>query len=190
VRSLRPERVDDDVDGDDLAAPHGEEREKRALLRRSEVDLLPAAFRIQRAEDRHGHGLVDRRAVGVRRCVPFGARRSAIRSQAGGVDVEEVLGRVEVLEAVLAEVAKGDFGRKLLFDEPARHARKNDLPAVCNRADPRRSMHPEPDVALAAAPGLARVKPHSFPASIARHRSPRAVPSWESRSSGSEQTCR
>ena len=83
---------------------------------------------------------------------------------------------VEVLEAVLAEVAQPDA-----VDEVAGRAREDHLPAVAGGRDPRAEVDVEADVALVGARGRAGVDahPHANRAAVERRaaqRPPRRPP--------------
>ncbi len=76
------------------------------------------------------------------------------------VELEQPLGAVDVLEPIRAKLAHR-HAVHLVLDQFACRARKKYLPAVTGRTDPRRPMHPEPDVPLLASGGLTCVQAHA-----------------------------
>ena len=79
------------------------------------------------------------------------------RREVLGPELEETLGRAQVLQPVQAEIAHigaGEVGRRL---------RQQHLPAVPSGGDPRRPVHVEPDVALVGPERLPRVQSHPHP---------------------------
>jgi hypothetical protein len=102
-----------------------------------------------------------------RRRQPVGAARSGrqrgqrweVRGQIADDELEEVLGAIEVLEPVLAEIPERDVNRQFVGDELARGARDQHLPAVSGRADPRRAVHVETDVIILSDVRLTGVHP-------------------------------
>jgi hypothetical protein len=74
-----------------------------------------------------------------------------------------MLGAIEVLEPVLAEVPERDVARQLVGDQLARGAGDQHLSAVAGRADPRGAVDVQPDVVILSDLGLAGVDadPHA-----------------------------
>ena len=77
--------------------------------------------------------------------------------QAVDLELEDALGRAEVLEPVRAEVAC------LVVDERVSCLREQYLAPVSDGCDPRAFVHVDPDVALIGHPRLAGVEPHPDP---------------------------
>ena len=88
--------------------------------------------------------------------------------QALDVELVDVLRPVEVLEAMLPEVADPDLRELVVLEHRAGRLRHEDLAAVPGRHDPRRAVNAEAVVPLVADAGLARVDPHPHPAVRAR----------------------
>jgi hypothetical protein len=84
------------------------------------------------------------------------AERRERRLEARALQLVEPLGRREVAQAVLAEVA-----RLVCLREVARRLREEDLAAVGGSADPRGAVDVEADIAGAALPRLPRVDAHA-----------------------------
>jgi hypothetical protein len=78
-------------------------------------------------------------------------------------DLDEALRLREILQAVLAEVAKFDVGRQLLAHGVVGAAGEDDLTPVSGVGHPGGAVHVEPDVAGALPCGAARVDPHADP---------------------------
>jgi hypothetical protein len=89
------------------------------------------------------------------------AQGRKLQWEALDVELVDVLGSIEVLEAMLAEVAEADSRQLVILEDGAGRLRKQYLPAVPRRRDPRRAMDAETVVALVADAGLARVHAHS-----------------------------
>jgi hypothetical protein len=87
-------------------------------------------------------------------------QRGEVGGQIAEDDLEEVLGAIEVLEPVLAEIAQRDVGGQLVGDQLARGAGDEHLRTMAGRADPRRAVHVQADVIVVADLGLAGVDPH------------------------------
>ena len=77
------------------------------------------------------------------------------RRERGVSELVEPLGRGEVLQPVLAEVAQACVARQV-----ACCLRDQHLPSVPDRSDPRSAVHVEPHVALVVDERLTRVQPH------------------------------
>ena len=75
----------------------------------------------------------------------------------------EPLRLVEILQPPLTEIEDRHAGRQVLLGELLRRRGEQHLAAVPGRPDPRRAMHADPDVALAAAPRLTGVQCPSAP---------------------------
>ncbi len=75
-------------------------------------------------------------------------------------DLEEALRPAEVLQAMVAEVAKRGRRGKAAIDALGGRARQQDLAAVTDRHDPGRPVHGGPEVVPTARLGLAGVDPH------------------------------
>jgi hypothetical protein len=86
--------------------------------------------------------------------------RRKVGREAVDVELVEVLGSIDVLEPVRAEIADRDALHRVL-DQLTSRSREHHLTAVRNRSDPRRAVHSEPDVPLLAHQRLARVQAHS-----------------------------
>src|SRR5438067_349006 len=71
-----------------------------------------------------------------------------------------MFGSGEVLQAVLAEVPKGNALRKPVRDEPVDAVRYDYLPAMAAGGNPRRAVHIEADVVVTDPPGFAGVQTH------------------------------
>ena len=87
-------------------------------------------------------------------------QRREVRRQIADDELEEVLGAIEVLEPVLAEIPERDVRRQLVGDQLARGARDQHLPAVSGGADPRRAVHVQTDVIVLPDLRLAGVDAH------------------------------
>ena len=74
----------------------------------------------------------------------------------GVAQLEQALGRREVLQTVLTQVANSLAG-----DEVARRLRQENLPAVPGGSNARRAVNVDADVALLGCDRLARVEPHA-----------------------------
>ena len=70
-------------------------------------------------------------------------------------------GTIDVLQAVLAEIAQPHVGGELVLDELAGRVREQHLPAVPGGTDARATMDSEPDVPLATQTRLAGVESHA-----------------------------
>ncbi len=68
---------------------------------------------------------------------------------------------VQILQPVLAEMAKGYPWRKIVRDNTPGCSRKEYLSAVCSRADPCRPMNIEADILSRMSDTVTRMKPHS-----------------------------
>ena len=76
------------------------------------------------------------------------AHRREGRRCVGGVELEDRLRGVEVLEAVAPKIAEYVRGRQTIPDQRPRRLRHQHLPAVSSRRDARGSVHFRPDVAV------------------------------------------
>ena len=74
--------------------------------------------------------------------------------KSSGAELEDPLGRAQVLQPVQTEVAHVRAG------EVRRRLRQEHLPAVPGGRDPRRPMHVEPDIAFVDQERLPRMQPH------------------------------
>ena len=90
----------------------------------------------------------------------LGLERWELGLQSLDVQLEKHLGKIDVLEPVGAELAHRHASH-LVCDQPAGDVREQHLPTVCGRSDPRRAVHPQPDIALLFDYGLARMQPHA-----------------------------
>ena len=86
-----------------------------------------------------------------------GSQRREVRQEIADDELEELLGAIEVLEPVLAEVPERDVVRQLVGDQLARGARDQHLSAVAGRADPRGAVDVQTDVVVVSDLGLAGV---------------------------------
>ena len=89
----------------------------------------------------------------------FRLQRRELGLQPLDLELEERLGALDVLQSIRAEVAERDALDPVL-DELAGRVRQQHLTAVGDRADPRRAMYPQPDVALLPDDGLSGMQPH------------------------------
>ena len=74
------------------------------------------------------------------------AQRRELVDESVDVELEQVLGTVEVLESVLSEVAQLQPIRKRPVDERRGRRRQDDLAAMRHRRDPCRAMDVDPDI--------------------------------------------
>ena len=81
--------------------------------------------------------------------------------QTGDDDLENLLGLLEVFEAVLAEIAECDVWGKLLTHESPCHVRQEDLPAMASREEPRNAVEGRAEVITVALLGGADVEGHA-----------------------------
>ena len=102
------------------------------------VELAPAAEKRRRRDGK------------VRLVQRLQARKVAV------AQLEQALGRREVLQTVLTQVANSLAG-----DEVARRLRQENLPAVPGGGNARRAVNVDADVALLGCDRLARVEPHA-----------------------------
>ena len=72
-----------------------------------------------------------------------------------------MLGAIEILQPVLAQISEHDVSRQLIGDELMRQAGDQHLPAVSGSADPCRAMHVQTDVIILSDVRLAGVHPHT-----------------------------
>ena len=114
------------------------------------------------AHEQCAHGVELRRATDDRRRLDRQVRRPVLECldrrelacEAGGDELMEVVRAAQVLEAVVAEVARLDA------DEVRRRLRQQHLASVCRRADPRRAVDVEADVVAADERRLSGVDSH------------------------------
>ena len=71
-----------------------------------------------------------------------------------------MLGVVDVLQAVIAEIPKGGAGRQAVLDERPGGTGEDDLPAVSRPGDPRGSVHVDADIVVPARNPLAGMEAH------------------------------
>jgi len=81
-------------------------------------------------------------------------------AETGGNELEEMLGALEVLQAVLAEVAQRRAGRKRRRDEGPGCLRHEHLASVSRCRDSGRTVDIQPDVVVAAELAIAGVETH------------------------------
>ena len=89
-----------------------------------------------------------------------GLQRGERGGQSGHVNLGDVLGVVQVLQAVLAEVAEGGPVGKVVLHQGAGGPGDQDLAAVPGRGDARGAVHVDADVALVREQRLPGVKTH------------------------------
>jgi hypothetical protein len=99
--------------------------------------------------------------------VPVRVERLEGREVSGQVRVGqdqliEVLGLLQVLEAVGAQVTQRHARWQRVLSEHAGGLREQHLPAVSRSGDPRRAMHVQAHVADADELGRAGVQPHAY----------------------------
>src|SRR6266545_4938918 len=82
--------------------------------------------------------------------------------EAGGEELVDPLGLVQVLQPVLTEVAQRDVGQWIIPEQFAGRLRDEHLSAPTGRADPGGSVHAEADVALLADSRLAGMDAHTY----------------------------
>jgi hypothetical protein len=80
--------------------------------------------------------------------------------EARGVQLEQALRLVDVLEPMRAEVAERDVGERVVAEQGARGLRDEHLPSHGRGSDSRRPVHAEPDVAVLAVRRLAGMDAH------------------------------
>src|SRR5439155_15140037 len=85
-----------------------------------------------------------------------------VAREAADVDLPDPLGRGQVLESVIGEIAKGELLRKLRRDQRPGRIRDQHLPAVAGGGNPGRAVDVDADIVLATEPGLARVEAHPY----------------------------
>src|SRR5262245_23609428 len=84
-------------------------------------------------------------------------QRREIALEAVDVDLVDVLGTIEVFQAVLAEVADMDPTRLVVAEHRRRRLREQDLSTARSGHDARRAMDAKTVVAVVGNTGLARV---------------------------------
>ncbi len=89
--------------------------------------------------------------------------RGELAGQTIDDDLVDRLGLVEVLQAVMPEIADAHPAGESLRSQPAGGLGDQDLPPVAGRGDPGRPMDVEPDILVASQSSLARVHPHPDP---------------------------
>ena len=93
---------------------------------------------------------------------PLRAQGRKVGSEPFGVDLEQPLGTVDVLEAVEAEITEAD-APNLVVRELAGRAGEQHLAAARDRSDARGAVHAEAQVGLVADGRLTRVQAHADP---------------------------
>ena len=76
------------------------------------------------------------------------------------LELRELLGPVEVLEATLAKIADRNACGQLVLDELSRGPREQHLPSMAGGRNASSLVNAEPDVAILADTGLAGVQAH------------------------------
>ena len=99
----------------------------------------------------------------IERLLPVRPQRRERRRQPVDLELVDPLRLVDVLEAVLAQIALAHPVRKRRAHERGRRGREQHLPAVARRADARRADDVDPDVALLPDDRLAGMQAHADP---------------------------
>ena len=84
------------------------------------------------------------RVLGSWRALSAGAERRAVVARTSDEKLEEVFGLGQILEAVLAEIAKRHAGQSRIAERLVHRLREEDLSPVTGRADAGGSVHVEP----------------------------------------------
>jgi hypothetical protein len=143
-RVLAPECVDQPIGRDDPASLEQEEHEERALLLTPELEWTSVVQRLERAENPKLEPFLRSGAADRRLCrrseldlapghVAHDSRRTKRRKTLGEAlhhELEEMLGLVETLQAMRAEIAERQTLELVLVDEHTRDCRQEDLAAM------------------------------------------------------------